>query len=1231
MVTTRWLLGLSICATAWHGCSDSEPPFEAVAAAGIDEQTIPDDDNAPAARERNVDRSLLPQFVAQTHESAVLWTRFSPDAQLLVTGHTSDGVWVWDAEAGRRLFRLSIPDQTLGGEFTPDGRQIFVYERTGNLSMWDAVNGAPLWRQNLNSLVAASGNSDEIAQKNANEETLTIVSAAFDAAGQYIAICGAMIDHAQQFGRDYTWRGWVVILEPATGRLLQFDGTAYEIPYTVSFSADSTHLLTTNYHTTFNSNLEIVKRDFWIHLQRTWVQDRKPYETVPSYTVYEHTYVDGRVERRSYLASNVSSGGNQGDRTLPGRETSMLYAALDPTGRRLLVANDLDITDWDLATFTRSSIPHGGMFGRAGDEHFLLEIPPSGIMMGVPEIFFEYTYDFGGLEFSPDGEFFAGATGWQGDRAIKVWEADTGRLIATHALPKIDFDVLQLSPQFFLGDGSLIGYRINDEARPARSWAEVWNWREDKVVTRVLLTRFDRLWSNEVASRELPGAHQRSFGESLATTVFRPHPFVTFQYSIGSYSFKWDVARAELAQIQEWEGNDEWAPRRPPLSSPVESLRLPMGISADEITIRAASDESLVLGYWSSGTADVYEDDRIVAWNGETGEEYFRVEGNGFDAGPRDPNDASTVAYGFDFSLDGQWLATSHYNGAVTLWDARTAERIRSIQDAATELEYQQGARFTPGGKLLLARPQQGGSQVVLDDLSTDTDLPLEGLQGLNSSYPVPFSPDGCVLAIGERLFFDARTGRRISTAEPEAGSSGYIFGRDGSFEDGVFSSDSRRYFDGNSLWDVATGRRVATFVAVYDRLEERVEWMIVTPEGYYSASPEGRRIGAWLVNEHAYPLDLYENRFHRPDIVARILQGQPINIDEQVSTATPPPSVALQKVELHRDHGVFEATAVPGSADDPIEQVRFFVNGRLIDGEALTELQSTEENGTVMRQVRIEFPAGRRSLAVSAQSLSVGGLESSPDIFHHVFAGAETAGRRRLFVLAVGVSDYEGDDSDLEYCDDDARALHDLFSSTASSAYDETITTLLVDQDATSVGIVAALEQLREQCRPSDTLILFFSGHGARDPDGAVYYVPHDDANLLPWQLIAAPLGQTRAGTVLFFSDCCHAGGFGRAPASQQEIADALLRDARVMVFSASRGLELSWEMSELQHGAFTFAVLRGLEGAADLVPDGQITISELQAFVATTVKQLTDDRQHPHIPLMRDFDPDAVLIHVP
>jgi uncharacterized caspase-like protein len=167
---------------------------------------------------------------------------------------------------------------------------------------------------------------------------------------------------------------------------------------------------------------------------------------------------------------------------------------------------------------------------------------------------------------------------------------------------------------------------------------------------------------------------------------------------------------------------------------------------------------------------------------------------------------------------------------------------------------------------------------------------------------------------------------------------------------------------------------------------------------------------------------------------------------------------------------------------------------------------------------------------------------------------------------------------------------------------------------------------------------VVLFSGHGIRGDRGRLYYVTHGgelDAlrdTCLPWEDLAKAFkrDKLKAKQVLFLADCCHAGAFGERSASQDELTYDIMKEGGVMVFASSRGNEKSLEDAKWKHGAFTRALLDGLGGQADLIKDGKITVSELQTFVANRVKELTGDRQHPHIPRLENFDPELVIAQV-
>ena len=67
----------------------------------------------------------------------------------------------------------------------------------------------------------------------------------------------------------------------------------------------------------------------------------------------------------------------------------------------------------------------------------------------------------------------------------------------------------------------------------------------------------------------------------------------------------------------------------------------------------------------------------------------------------------------------------------------------------------------------------------------------------------------------------------------------------------------------------------------------------------------------------------------------------------------------------------------------------------------------------------------------------------------------------------------------------------------------------------------------------------------------------------------------------------------------------------------TSSSGREYSYENPRWGHGAFTKAILEGLDGGADFNKNSVIHLTELELFVSERVKELTGGRQHPYTPI--------------
>jgi uncharacterized caspase-like protein len=65
--------------------------------------------------------------------------------------------------------------------------------------------------------------------------------------------------------------------------------------------------------------------------------------------------------------------------------------------------------------------------------------------------------------------------------------------------------------------------------------------------------------------------------------------------------------------------------------------------------------------------------------------------------------------------------------------------------------------------------------------------------------------------------------------------------------------------------------------------------------------------------------------------------------------------------------------------------------------------------------------------------------------------------------------------------------------------------------------------------------------------------------------------------------------------------------------VFSATDANTLAQEKETLGHGVFTFSILQGLRGKANLTQDNVISVLELGSFISGEVERITGGAQRP------------------
>lgn len=224
-------------------------------------------------------------------------------------------------------------------------------------------------------------------------------------------------------------------------------------------------------------------------------------------------------------------------------------------------------------------------------------------------------------------------------------------------------------------------------------------------------------------------------------------------------------------------------------------------------------------------------------------------------------------------------------------------------------------------------------------------------------------------------------------------------------------------------------------------------------------------------------------------------------------------------------------------------------------------------------------------------------------------------AAAQKAFVLSVGIADYENI-NDLTATENDAKMFAQLMSTQGAE------TTLLLGSDATHVNVISALRYVFAKATPQDKMIFYFSGHGyeggfccydmaATSATGAEKYLGG-----LSYAEMQILFRNCRAGQKMVFADACFAGGLRKGEHINISVQSA--RNGDVIYFLSSQTDETSLEMGNSGNSLFTYYLVKGLCGEADLDADKYITASEIYKYVYNEVSSYAARIPHAQHPVM-------------
>jgi WD40 repeat protein len=434
------------------------------------------------------------------------------------------------------------------------------------------------------------------------------------------------------------------------------------------------------------------------------------------------------------------------------------------------------------------------------------------------------------------------------------------------------------------------------------------------------------------------------------------------------------------------------------------------------------------------------------------------------------------------------------------------------------------------------------------------------------------------------------------------------------------------------SWFDMSEGSRLLTLFAHSDNRR----WVLWTPAGYYDCAVGADELIGWNVNQSKkeasafYPIAQFRKTFYNLEIIDKSLGGhtqlaqrvgktpdKPVSDSVNSIAQVLPPEVTIvtpQSGTSVKDRQIRLRYHVSISGQEPVESVKILIDGRPV------QLLSSITPGA--NEAMVDIPERDCEISIIAKNKFSTGVPASAKI-KWTGVKEEDILKPKLYILAVGISQYQDRDLTLQFASKDAMDFTKIMAKQKGLLYSDVVIKLLTDANASKFNILDGLEWIQKETTSRDVSMIFFAGHGINDNAGTFFYLPveAETERLRTTCINYVDIKQTVAsiaGKVILFMDACHSGDVmgstRRAIIDINGVVNELSSaENGAVVFTSSTGRQYSLEDATWNNGAFTKSLVEGLGGKADLFGRKNISIKTLDAFITQRVKELTKGKQAP------------------
>ncbi len=228
-----------------------------------------------------------------------------------------------------------------------------------------------------------------------------------------------------------------------------------------------------------------------------------------------------------------------------------------------------------------------------------------------------------------------------------------------------------------------------------------------------------------------------------------------------------------------------------------------------------------------------------------------------------------------------------------------------------------------------------------------------------------------------------------------------------------------------------------------------------------------------------------------------------------------------------------------------------------------------------------------------------------------------ERSGTNYALIIAVGKY-RDSRINPLNYAENDAREIYKVLTDPRTGLFKPENVTILINEDATEKNIKFKFDDMVLKAeQKEDLFFVFYAGHGFTYPNGSdTYWLTYDtmvgnaEGNRIKSTAfsnltLATKIADIEANTIVFFVDACFSSGMVARPTAIRGLESYLGSGKDYVIITSSQADQTSIESPRLKHGLFSYFLIKGLSGEADVNLDGFVDIEEIWPFIKLYVSE--------------------------